>query len=214
LHTQKHKYHNHNRLPIFELFPIVLSLSLCWIFGWILTISGAYNQSSPAVQAACRVDQSYVRPKCPCIHELLDPQTALQLFLVYLSLCNAVIGSYTKSNTYLCLQCFYPRIPLNHRVSHHTHTPTGDARCTLVQGALPLAVGSGDIQLGKHTHNACRGTASNVGGLGWLLCRFVCLHIILAHRNLAMLPTITGLLWPQMATSRNTTEAHAISLRA
>jgi hypothetical protein len=119
----------------------------------------------------------------------------------------------TFSGLSFALQCCYWLIYKIEYLSH-THTPTGDARCTLVQGALPLAVGSGDIQLGKHPHNACRGTASNVGGLGWLLCRFVCLHIMLAHRNLAMLPTITGLLWPQTATSRNTTEAHAISLRA
>jgi hypothetical protein len=48
------------RLRIFELFPVLLGILLSWFIAWLLTISGVYNSAAPAVQAACRTDQSNV----------------------------------------------------------------------------------------------------------------------------------------------------------
>jgi hypothetical protein len=48
------------RLRIFELFPVLLGILLSWFIAWLLTIGGVYNAAAPAVQAACRTDQSNV----------------------------------------------------------------------------------------------------------------------------------------------------------
>jgi nucleobase transporter 1/2 len=50
---------------IFELFPVILSILTSWCIAWIITISGAYDNASSEVQAACRTDQSNVLAASP-----------------------------------------------------------------------------------------------------------------------------------------------------
>lgn len=43
---------------IFELFPILLTLAIIWLFSYILTVSGAYDNASPSGQQHCRTDRA------------------------------------------------------------------------------------------------------------------------------------------------------------
>ena len=46
------KFHM-TKLPIFQLFPVVLAISVVWLFSFILTESGAFptNSTDPAYKA-------------------------------------------------------------------------------------------------------------------------------------------------------------------
>ncbi|CAM6096745.1 unnamed protein product [Calypogeia fissa] len=43
---------------IFELFPILLTLAIIWIYSYILTVSGTYNHASTGGQRNCRTDRA------------------------------------------------------------------------------------------------------------------------------------------------------------
>jgi xanthine/uracil permease len=55
------------RLRLFELFPVLLAIIVTWIYGIIMTEAGAYNNSSAAIQAACRTDKTTVLKNSPWV---------------------------------------------------------------------------------------------------------------------------------------------------
>lgn len=50
---------------MFELLPVLLAIGCTWIYGIIVTESGAYDNSSASTQAACRTDQTDVLKNTP-----------------------------------------------------------------------------------------------------------------------------------------------------
>jgi hypothetical protein len=53
------------RWRVFELLPVLLAIGCTWIYGIIVTESGAYDNSSASTQAACRTDQTEVLKNTP-----------------------------------------------------------------------------------------------------------------------------------------------------
>lgn len=52
---------------IFERFAVVFTVAIVWIYALILTVSGAYNGTSPKTQVSCRTDRSGLVTNAPWI---------------------------------------------------------------------------------------------------------------------------------------------------
>ncbi|KAL6536860.1 N-terminal acetyltransferase [Orobanche hederae] len=51
--------------PIFERFPVIISVAIMWIFSLILTASGAYSGRPHATQLSCRTDRANLISTAP-----------------------------------------------------------------------------------------------------------------------------------------------------
>jgi nucleobase transporter 1/2 len=45
-------------MAVFGLFPVVLGLGLTWLYAYIATVAGAYDNSPPETQKSCTTDQA------------------------------------------------------------------------------------------------------------------------------------------------------------
>lgn len=45
-------------LPIFERFPILISVAIIWLYAVILTAGGAYRNTPYITQHSCRTDKA------------------------------------------------------------------------------------------------------------------------------------------------------------
>ncbi|XP_028067957.1 nucleobase-ascorbate transporter 1-like isoform X1 [Camellia sinensis] len=52
-------------LPIFERFPILICITIIWIYAVILTACGAYRNKPPMTQVSCRTDKAYLITTAP-----------------------------------------------------------------------------------------------------------------------------------------------------
>ncbi|CAL8465374.1 g4910 [Coccomyxa elongata] len=52
-------------LRCFEMFPVVISIVVVWVYAVIMTEAGVYDHSSPDTQKYCRTDQSNVLSNSP-----------------------------------------------------------------------------------------------------------------------------------------------------
>lgn len=63
------QYLKHTRLlkdlPIFERFPLLICISIIWIYSIILTASGAYRNKPNATQISCRTDRANLISTAP-----------------------------------------------------------------------------------------------------------------------------------------------------
>ncbi|KVH93096.1 hypothetical protein Ccrd_004859 [Cynara cardunculus var. scolymus] len=63
------QYLKHTRLlkdlPIFERFPLLICISIIWIYSIILTASGAYRNKPNATQMSCRTDRANLISTAP-----------------------------------------------------------------------------------------------------------------------------------------------------
>lgn len=55
------------KLPIFERYPILLSVVLIWAFAYLLTVSGAYRNAYQKTQLHCRADMANLIATAPWI---------------------------------------------------------------------------------------------------------------------------------------------------
>ena len=67
------QYKSHH---IFELFPIVIGVTIVWVYATILTVAGAYDHASYLGQIHCRVDRSGMVSEAPWY---VDPKTTFLL---------------------------------------------------------------------------------------------------------------------------------------
>jgi len=63
------QYLKHVRLyrdiPIFERFPVLICVTIVWIYSVILTASGAYRHKPTITQNSCRTDRANLISKAP-----------------------------------------------------------------------------------------------------------------------------------------------------
>ncbi|KAI7726826.1 hypothetical protein M8C21_006625, partial [Ambrosia artemisiifolia] len=63
------QYLKHTRLlkdvPIFERFPLLICISIIWIYSIILTASGTYRNRPNPTQTSCRTDRAYIISTAP-----------------------------------------------------------------------------------------------------------------------------------------------------
>lgn len=52
---------------VFELFPVLITLAIIWGYSYILTVSGAYDNASPAGQRNCRTDRADAIASAPWV---------------------------------------------------------------------------------------------------------------------------------------------------
>ncbi|GAB2285242.1 N-terminal acetyltransferase, variant 2 [Dionaea muscipula] len=52
-------------IPIFERFPILISVSIVWIYAVVLTAAGAYRHTPTATQLSCRADKANLITTAP-----------------------------------------------------------------------------------------------------------------------------------------------------
>ncbi|XP_078445267.1 nucleobase-ascorbate transporter 1-like [Wolffia australiana] len=52
-------------MPIFERFPVLISISVIWIYALILTAGGAYKHKSQITQDSCRTDRANLISSAP-----------------------------------------------------------------------------------------------------------------------------------------------------
>ncbi|KAK6141185.1 hypothetical protein DH2020_025068 [Rehmannia glutinosa] len=51
--------------PIFERFPVIISIAIIWLYSLILTASGAYREKPVATQLSCRTDRANLISTAP-----------------------------------------------------------------------------------------------------------------------------------------------------
>lgn len=62
------QYLKHIRLrdvPVFERFPVLICVSIIWIYSVILTASGAYRGKPGKTQVSCRTDKANLISAAP-----------------------------------------------------------------------------------------------------------------------------------------------------
>ncbi|KAL5700053.1 N-terminal acetyltransferase [Ranunculus cassubicifolius] len=52
-------------IPIFERFPVLISVTIIWVYSHILTSAGAYKNTSVSTQVSCRTDRAYLISSAP-----------------------------------------------------------------------------------------------------------------------------------------------------
>lgn len=52
-------------VPIFERFPVIICVTVIWIYSLILTASGAYRDKSVRTQVSCRTDRANLISTAP-----------------------------------------------------------------------------------------------------------------------------------------------------
>lgn len=52
-------------VPIFERFPVVICVSIMWLYSHILTVGGAYRHTSQRTQVNCRTDRANLISSAP-----------------------------------------------------------------------------------------------------------------------------------------------------
>lgn len=69
------QYLKHHRplkeIPIFERFPVLISVSIIWIYAIILTAGGAYKHRPERTQDSCRTDRANLISSAPWYVKLL-----------------------------------------------------------------------------------------------------------------------------------------------
>ena len=104
-------------LPIFERFPVLISVTIIWVYATILTASGAYHEKPYVTQKSCRTDKADLIATAPwsvCTSILFfDVFSFLEVFAgpyltfdaviqVQVSVPSAVGSTYFCSRTFLC----------------------------------------------------------------------------------------------------------------
>ncbi|KAM0062208.1 putative xanthine/uracil/vitamin C permease [Helianthus debilis subsp. tardiflorus] len=63
------QYLKHTKLlkdiPVFERFPLLICISIIWIYSIILTASGTYRNRPDPTQTSCRTDKAYIISTAP-----------------------------------------------------------------------------------------------------------------------------------------------------
>ncbi|XP_041992390.1 nucleobase-ascorbate transporter 1-like [Salvia splendens] len=63
------QYMKHVRIvrdfPIFQRFPVLICVSIIWVYSLVLTVSGAYNDRPELTQKSCRTDRSGLITNAP-----------------------------------------------------------------------------------------------------------------------------------------------------
>ncbi|MFS7995260.1 putative xanthine/uracil/vitamin C permease [Helianthus anomalus] len=63
------QYLKHTKLlkdiPVFERFPLLICISIIWIYSIILTASGTYRNRPEPTQTSCRTDKAYIISTAP-----------------------------------------------------------------------------------------------------------------------------------------------------
>ncbi|KAL3615283.1 N-terminal acetyltransferase [Castilleja foliolosa] len=59
--------------PIFERFPVLISISIMWIYSLILTASGAYRSRPHETQLSCRTDRANIISTAPWLFKFPYP---------------------------------------------------------------------------------------------------------------------------------------------
>lgn len=50
---------------VFERFAVIITVVIVWIYAFILTIGGAYNDKAPVTQTSCRTDRAGIIDGAP-----------------------------------------------------------------------------------------------------------------------------------------------------
>lgn len=58
-------------IPIFERFPVLICVTIVWIYSVILTASGAYRHKATITQNSCRTDRANLISTAPWYPEKL-----------------------------------------------------------------------------------------------------------------------------------------------
>ena len=66
--------------PIFGLFPVILGLGLTWLYAYIATVAGAYDNSSPETQQSCTTSHSDVLSVAPWVRVPYPGQWGAPIF--------------------------------------------------------------------------------------------------------------------------------------
>ena len=56
-------------IPIFERFPVLICVTIVWIYSVILTASGAYRHKPVITQNSCRTDRANLISTAPWYNE-------------------------------------------------------------------------------------------------------------------------------------------------
>jgi hypothetical protein len=48
----------HTAKPVFNMFSVIFTIAIVWLYAYIVTVSGAYKNVRTKTQVHCRVDRS------------------------------------------------------------------------------------------------------------------------------------------------------------